>query len=135
MAPGFRSHPYRLLNCPDNPAGRDRLLRQEPDFAEMFALCLVRQRGSDQANIANHLTNSSEKRLAWTLLRCADFTANADSGSIPSAMNQAVLAGVVGTTRPRVSHFMNRFRRQGFIAYNRPGYVTVHRALENVLDP
>jgi CRP/FNR family cyclic AMP-dependent transcriptional regulator len=115
------------------PAAIIRLLREEPDFAEMFVLNLVGQRIRDQRNIFDLLTNSSERRLARTLLQLADIRHNGKSGPIPTRINQAILAGMIGTTRSRVSSFMNKFRKQGFIEYNRRGDVTVHRALSKAL--
>lgn len=110
-----------------------RLLREEPDFAEMFATHLVRQSISDQQNLAGQLTDSSERRLARALLRLAGNDGSQDSRPIAMRVSQADLASMVGTTRARVSHFMNKFRRQGFIDYNRQGFVTVHKKLAKAL--
>jgi CRP/FNR family cyclic AMP-dependent transcriptional regulator len=105
------------------------LLRTVPDFAEMFATYLVWQGLQDQENIVDHLIHSAEQRLARTLLRLADGN-NGDS-SIPTRISQALFAKMVGTTRSRVSFFMNRFKRHGFIEYGPDGRVRVHHSLRN----
>lgn len=107
------------------------LLRNVPDFAEMFATYLVRQSMHDQENVVDHLTHSAEQRLARTLLRLANGS-NGDS-AIPTKISQALFAKMVGTTRSRVSFFMNRFKRQGFIEYGRDGRVRVHNSLRNAV--
>jgi len=109
-----------------------RLLRQEPDFAQILLSCVVRQSLRSQRALADQLTDSSERRLARVLLRLAEGSGN-QSPPILARVSQADLASMVGTTRARVSHFMNRFRQQGFIDYNRQGYVTVHKRLGKVL--
>jgi CRP/FNR family transcriptional regulator, cyclic AMP receptor protein len=108
-----------------------RMLREMPDFAEMYATYLVRQGMHDQQNVVDHLTHSAEQRLARMLLRLAN---NGRGGSaLPTKISQALFAQMVGTTRSRVSVFMGRFRRQGFIDYGRDGRVRVHQALRNAL--
>ncbi len=107
------------------------LLRSIPDFAEMFATYLVRQNIHDQENVVDHLTHSAEERLARMLLRLANGS-NGDS-AIPTKISQALFAKMVGTTRSRVSFFMNRFKRQGFIEYGRDGRVRVHTSLRNAM--
>lgn len=110
-----------------------RMLREEPDFAVMFATYLVRQSVQDQENLVDQLTNSAEKRLARTLLRLADFSCGDSVRPIPARVNQTVLAEMVGTTRSRVSVFMNKFKRRGLIEYNRVGDISVREALQNTL--
>jgi CRP/FNR family transcriptional regulator, cyclic AMP receptor protein len=112
-----------------------RLLRHEPDFAEMLLTCVVRQSLRAQKILAEQMTISSERRLARTLLRLANggSSSNQKSQPIVARVSQADLATMVGTTRARVSHFMNKFRRQGFIDYNRQGFVTVHKRLTKAL--
>jgi CRP/FNR family transcriptional regulator, cyclic AMP receptor protein len=110
-----------------------RLLRQEPDFAELLVVCVVSQSLRSLKTLADQLTDSSERRLARMLLRLADGSGNHKSQPILARISQADLASMVGTTRARVSYFMNRFRRQGFIDYNRQGYVTVHKRLGKAL--
>ena len=111
-----------------------RLLRQEPDFAQMLVTCVVEQSLRAQKILAEQLTNSSERRLAGTLLRLADGAGNQKSQPIFARISQADLASMVGTTRARISYFMNKFRRQGFIDYNRQGFVTVHKRLAKALQ-
>jgi CRP/FNR family transcriptional regulator, cyclic AMP receptor protein len=108
-----------------------RLLRQEPDFAQMLLTCVVAQSLRAQRILAEQMTNSSERRLAQTLLRLANGGNSGKQTSQPilARVSQADLATMVGTTRARVSHFMNKFRRQGLIDYNRQGFVTVHKRL------
>jgi CRP/FNR family cyclic AMP-dependent transcriptional regulator len=106
-----------------------RLLRQDPDFAQILITCVVRQSLRAQKILAEQLTNSSERRLARTLLRLAEGAGNQKSQPILARVSQADLASMVGTTRARVSYFMNKFRRQGFVDYNRQGFVTVHKRL------
>jgi CRP/FNR family cyclic AMP-dependent transcriptional regulator len=85
--------------------------------------------GRDQDRLTDQLIHSSERRLARTLLRLATEGRGDGAGVISMRINQADLASMIGSTRSRVSHFMNKFRRMGFIEYNRQGYVTVHKAL------
>ncbi len=103
-----------------------RLLRQEPDFAEAFITYLVRQRASEVESLIDQLTNSAEKRLVRVLLQLA--VGGDDPQPISTRINQAVLANMIGTTRSRVNFFMNKFKRQGLIEYNRDGYVSVRKA-------
>jgi CRP/FNR family transcriptional regulator, cyclic AMP receptor protein len=108
-----------------------RLLREVPDFAEMYATYLVRQGMHDQQNVVDHLTHPAEQRLARMLLRLADN--GRGDNAIPTKISQAVFAQMVGTTRSRVSVFMGRFKRQGFIDYGGDGRVKVHETLRNAL--
>jgi CRP/FNR family transcriptional regulator, cyclic AMP receptor protein len=108
------------------------LLRTEPDFAEMLATYLALQMQRDEESLADQLIHRSERRLARALMRLADHE-GAEKAVIAIRVNQADLASMIGTTRSRVSHFMNRFRRQGFIDYTRQGHVIVHRALLRTL--
>jgi CRP/FNR family transcriptional regulator, cyclic AMP receptor protein len=110
-----------------------QLLREEPDFAEMFVTYLVRQSVRDQQNLAGQLTDSSEQRLARALLRLSTNGGGQKPRPIAPRVSQADLASMIGTTRSRVSSFMNKFRKQGFIEYNRRGDVTVHKALSRAL--
>lgn len=112
-----------------------RLLREEPDFAVMFATDLVLQSIHDQESIVDHLTNPAEKRLVRTLLQLANAV-DGDGGvsyPISTPINHAVLAKMIGTTRPRVSFFLNKFRKQGFIAYDRNGQISVRNSLRSLL--
>jgi CRP/FNR family transcriptional regulator, cyclic AMP receptor protein len=110
-----------------------RLLRQEPDFAQMLVTCVVSQSLRSQRILAEQLTDSSERRLAKVLLRLTNGAGKQKSEPVLMRVSQADLACMIGTTRARVSYFMNRFRRQGFIDYNRYGDVTVHKQLKRAL--
>lgn len=110
-----------------------RMLREEPDFTVIFATYLVHQSIRDQESLIDRLINPAEKRLARTLLQLAKVTDADDPQTIPTPINQAVLANMIGTTRPRVSFFMNRFKRQGFIEYGRDGRIKVHNSLRSAM--
>ena len=109
-----------------------RLLRDEPDFVELYTSYLMLQHARDQENLADLLTNSAEKRLARILLQLADFGPEGDPKPIPIRISQETLAEMVGTTRSRVNYFLNKFRRLGFIEYK--GNLVVHRALSNIVQ-
>jgi len=95
---------------------------------------LVRQSISDQSNLVDHLTNPAEKRLARALLLLADGVDGGDDPRpISAPLHQAVLANMIGTTRPRVSFFMNKFKRRGFIEYDREGHLIVRAGLRKFL--
>ena len=110
-----------------------QMLREVPDLAVMFATYLVRQSVEDQANLVDQLTNSAERRLARTLLTLADFARGGEAVEIPARINQTLLAEMIGATRSRVNFFMNKFKRDGLIEYNRVGDINVRRALQRVL--
>jgi len=108
------------------------LLRTEPDFAEMLMIHLLRQTQRVQESLEDQLIYPSERRLARTLLRLARNGSDAQPAEISLRISQDDLASMIGTTRSRVSYFMNKFRRLGFIAYGRQGFVTVHGSLRAV---
>jgi len=110
-----------------------RLLREEPDFAVLFAKILVCQSIHDQENLVDHLTNSAEKRLARALVQLANAEEGGDSRPISTPINQGILASMIGTTRPRISFFMNKFKRDGLIEYRRDGGLRVHDGLRKFL--
>jgi CRP-like cAMP-binding protein len=96
-----------------------RLVRAEPGFSEFFILRLISRNARLEEALADQLVNSSEKRLARVLLLlCRLANAGENQGVVPR-VSQQVLADMVGTTRSRVSYFMNKFRKQGFIEYRR----------------
>ena len=95
-----------------------RLLHAEPDFADVFTVHLLTRNSRVEADLADHLFNSSEKRLARALLLLANFGKEGRPEPIIAKISQGTLAEMIGTTRPRVSFFMNRFRKLGFIQYN-----------------
>jgi CRP-like cAMP-binding protein len=107
-------------------------LHREPEFAERFLAYLLARNIRMEADLVDHLFNSSEKRLARLLLLLANF--GQDSRPIPviAKMSQETLAEMIGTTRSRVSFFLNRFRDLGFIDYNGGG-MHVHSSLVSVV--
>src|SRR6478609_4138164 len=108
-----------------------RLLHAEPDFADVFTVHLLTRNSRVEADLADHLFNSSEKRLARALLLLANFGKEGRPEPIIAKISQGTLAEMIGTTRPRVSFFMNKFRKLGFIKYN--GRLQVHSSLLSVV--
>jgi CRP/FNR family cyclic AMP-dependent transcriptional regulator len=108
-----------------------RLLHEEPEFAELFIAYLLSRNVRIEEDLVDQLFNSSEKRLARILLLLAHFGKESRPESVIPKVSQETLAAMVGTTRSRVSYFMNRFRKLGFIHYN--GGLQVHSALLTVL--
>jgi CRP/FNR family transcriptional regulator, cyclic AMP receptor protein len=108
-----------------------RLLQDEPEFGEVFMRHLLTRNSRVEEDLVDQLFNSSEKRLARTLLLLANFGKDGGPQPIVTSISQATLAEIIGTTRPRVSHFMNKFRKLGFIEYN--GHLQVHSSLLSVL--
>lgn len=114
-----------------NKAEMIRVLADEPSFAEMFTAHVLTRSSRFEADLVDRLFNSSEKRLARTLLMLANFGKDGRVEPITVKVSQEVLAEMVGTTRSRVSHFMNRFRKLGLIDYN--GSMQVHSSLMSVI--
>lgn len=110
-----------------------RLMRREPAFCEMFIAHLLDRAIRLEADLVDQLFNSSEKRLARLLLRLAHFDKGGKPEPIATKISQEMLAEMIGTTRSRVSFFMNKFRKQGFIDYN--GTIKVHGSLTSVILP
>ena len=108
-----------------------RALRDDPAFSEMFVAFLLARNNRIQEDLVDQLFNSSEKRLARVLLLLANFGKESRTDRVLAKISQETLAEMVGTTRPRVSHFMNKFRKLGFISYN--GHLEVHSSLLNVV--
>jgi CRP-like cAMP-binding protein len=108
-----------------------RLLHREPEFAELFTAYLLSRNVRIEEDLVDQLFNSSEKRLARVLLLLAHFGKESRPESVIPKVSQETLAAMVGTTRSRVSYFMNRFRKLGFIHYN--GGLQVHSALLTVV--
>lgn len=108
-----------------------RILQAEPTFAEMFMSHLLIRNSRIEEDLVDQLFNSSEKRLARTLLILANFGKEGKPQPITTMISQETLAEIIGTTRPRVSYFMNKFRKLGFIDYN--GHLEVHSSLLSVL--
>ena len=114
-----------------NKADMLRVLHAEPTFAELFMTHLLTRNSRIEEDLVDQLFNSSEKRLARTLLLLANFGKEGGPQPITTPISQETLAEIIGTTRPRVSHFMNKFRKLGFIEYN--GHLQVHSSLLSVL--
>ena len=106
-------------------------LNAQPEFSAVFTAHLLSRNSRVEADLVDHLFNSSEKRLARTLLLLANFAKEGRPQPIAAPVNQAMLAEMVGTTRPRISFFMNKFRKLGFIDYN--GKLEVHSSLLSVV--
>ena len=113
-----------------------RLLHREPDFAELFIAYLLSRNVRIEEDLVDQLFNSSEKRLARLLLLLAHFGKDSKPEPVVPRVSQETLAAMVGTTRSRVSYFMNRFRKRGFIHYDgslHNGGLQVHSALLTVV--
>jgi CRP/FNR family cyclic AMP-dependent transcriptional regulator len=108
-----------------------RVLHKEKLFSEVFVSYLLSRNARIQEDLVDHLFNSSEKRLARALLLLAQFGKDGAPETVIPKMSQETLAEMIGTTRSRVSFFMNRFRKLGFIEYN--GTLSVHSSLLNVV--
>jgi CRP-like cAMP-binding protein len=108
-----------------------RTLHEEHGFSDIFVANLIERHNRTQADLVDQLFNSSEKRLARALLLLARFGKEGRSETVIRNINQETLAEMIGTTRPRVNFFMNRFRKLGFIEYN--GGLTVNSSLLNVV--
>jgi CRP-like cAMP-binding protein len=108
-----------------------RAMHQEHDFSDMMLKFLLARSMRIQADLVDQLFNSSEKRLARILLLMAEFGKPGEPEQYIPQISQETLAEMIGTTRSRVSFFMNRFRKLGFIEYN--GRIRVHQSLLNVV--
>lgn len=108
-----------------------RVLHEEPVFAELFMAYLLAHSIRIQEDLVDQLFNSSEKRLARVLLLLAHFGKEGKPEPVIAKVSQETLAEMIGTTRSRVSFFMNKFRKLGFIDYN--GELHVHSSLLNVV--
>jgi CRP/FNR family transcriptional regulator, cyclic AMP receptor protein len=107
------------------------VLHAEPAFSELFMAYLLSRNGRIEADLIDHLFNSSEKRLARVLLLLAHFGKDGKTEPVIPKISQETLADMIGTTRSRVNFFLNKFRKLGFIDYN--GGLHVHSALLNVV--
>jgi CRP/FNR family cyclic AMP-dependent transcriptional regulator len=108
-----------------------RLLHDQPTFSELFLKHLLSRNIRFEDDLVDQLFNSSEKRLARVLLLLANFGKEGQPETVFPKMSQETLAEIVGTTRSRISFFMNKFRKLGFIEYN--GKLQVHSSLLNVV--
>jgi CRP/FNR family cyclic AMP-dependent transcriptional regulator len=109
-----------------------RMLHEHQEMAELFVKHLLTRNIRYEADLVDQLFNSSEKRLARILLLLSHFGKESKAEIVIPRVNQDTLAQMIGTTRSRVSHFMNRFRKHGFIDYD-DGGLTVHSGLLNVV--
>ncbi len=107
------------------------MIHKQSAFSEMFIAHLLERTMRVEADLVDQLFNSSEKRLARVLLLLANFGKEGAPQPILEKINQATLAEIVGTTRPRISFFMNKFRKLGLIDYN--GHIEVHKSLLNAV--
>ena len=108
-----------------------RLLREQPAFSQMFTAHILQRTMRVEADLIDQLFNSSEKRLARLLLLLANYGSEGKLEPILAKISQETLAEMIGTTRSRVSFFMNKFRKLGFIDYN--GHIEVHKSLLNLV--
>lgn len=108
------------------------LLQREPEFAEQFLVHMLSRNIRMEADLIDHLFNSSEKRLARLLLLMANFGQESKPIPVIAKISQEALAEMIGTTRSRVSFFLNRFRELGFIDYNSGG-MSVNSSLVSVV--
>lgn len=109
-----------------------RVMHEQREFSDLFVKFLLARSMRTQADLVDQLFNSSEKRLARLLLLMAEFGTAGGGPNYPVPhITQETLADMIGTTRSRVSFFMNRFRKMGFIEYN--GSIKVHKSLLNVI--
>jgi CRP-like cAMP-binding protein len=123
-----------VSECTALKIGREemtRVMHQEHAFSELFMKFLLARSMRIQADLVDQLFNSSEKRLARILLLMAEFGKPGERETFIPPITQETLAEMIGTTRSRVSFFMNRFRKLGFISYN--GRIQVHKSLLNVV--
>jgi CRP/FNR family transcriptional regulator, cyclic AMP receptor protein len=107
------------------------VLHAEPRFSEMFLSYILARNARVEADLVDQLFNSSEKRLARLLLLMANFGKEGRPETVIAKLSQETLAEMVGTTRSRVSFFMNKFRKLGFIEYN--GHLEIRNSLLNVI--
>jgi CRP/FNR family transcriptional regulator, cyclic AMP receptor protein len=123
-----------LSACSALKVSRDEMIRvmhEEHAFSDLFLKFLLGRSMRTQADLVDQLFNSSEKRLARILLLMAEFGKPGEPETTIPKVSQETLAEMIGTTRSRVSFFMNRFRKLGFIDYN--GRIRVHKSLLNII--
>ncbi len=108
-----------------------RVMHEEHAFSDVFVKFLLARSMRTQADLVDQLFNSSEKRLARILLLMAEYGKPGEPETVIPPITQETLAEMIGTTRSRVSFFMNRFRKLGYIAYN--GRIRVHKSLLDVI--
>jgi CRP-like cAMP-binding protein len=133
--PGLRlSTATAITACSALKIGREEMIRamhEEQEFSDLFMKYLLSRSMRIQADLVDQLFNSSEKRLARILLLMAEFGQSGEPQALIPKISQETLAEMIGTTRSRVSFFMNRFRELGFIDYK--DRIRVHKSLLNVI--
>jgi CRP/FNR family cyclic AMP-dependent transcriptional regulator len=133
--PGLRiASAVAITKCSALKIERDEMIHEmhkELSFADLFLKFLLARGLRTQADLVDQLFNSSEKRLARILMLMAEFGEPGERATLIPPITQETLAEMVGTTRSRVSFFMNRFRKLGFISYN--GRIEVHKSLLNLV--
>lgn len=123
-----------ITACTALKIGRDEMIRvmhEENSFSDLFLKFLLERSMRIQADLVDQLFNSSEKRLARILLLMSEFGRADEPEQYIPKISQETLAEMIGTTRSRVSYFMNRFRKLGFLEYN--GRIKVHKSLLNMV--
>ncbi|MET4842641.1 Crp/Fnr family transcriptional regulator [Bradyrhizobium japonicum] len=132
----MNGHPLRIAtttameDCVITSITREAMMaaiRDEPKFSQLFMSYLLTRNSRIEEDLIDQLFNSSERRLARLLLLLANFGKEGSPQPISASINQETLAEMIGTTRSRVSYFMNKFRRLGLISYN--GHIEVHNSL------
>ncbi len=132
----MNGHPLRIAtttameDCVITSISKDAMIaaiHEEPKFSELFMTYLLSRNSRIEEDLIDQLFNSSERRLARLLLLLANFGKEGSPQPINPRISQETLAEMVGTTRSRVSHFMNKFRKLGLISYN--GNIEVHNSL------
>ena len=135
MSPGLRlASATAITACTALKITREEMIRvmhEEHAFSDLFIKFLLEHSVRSQADLVDQLFNSSEKRLARILLLMAEFGKPGEPETVIPKISQETLAEMIGTTRSRVSFFMNRFRKLGLIEYN--GRIRVHKSLLNVI--
>jgi CRP/FNR family cyclic AMP-dependent transcriptional regulator len=119
-----------ITDCRLTSIEKDSMLEallEQPAFSKFFMDHLLSRNSRIEGDVIDQLLNSSEKRLARLLLLLANYGKEGSPPSVPVNLSQEILAEMIGTTRPRVSFFMNKFRRLGWIDYN--GEIHVHQSL------
>jgi CRP/FNR family cyclic AMP-dependent transcriptional regulator len=106
-------------------------IHDEPQFSELFITYLLTRNSRIEEDLIDQLFNSSGRRLARLLLLLANFGKDGSPQPITPNISQETLAEMIGTTRSRVSHFLNKFRKLGLISYN--GHIEVHNSLLNAV--
>ena len=110
------------------------LIEKDPHVCTQFINYLLSRNHRIEQDLIDHLFNSSEKRLARVLLLLNDYEKGNENASIIQRVTQDTLAEMIGTTRPRVNLFMNKFRRLGYIHYNHNGGLQIYKSLSKVLQ-